>query len=117
MILVLETFFCNTRFYYLLPSIFFWWGEQLTSLYFGGVFLFKRIAVIENEFGDGLSVESLIARDGVEDADNNNNNSLQDLIELPNGCVCCTVKDTLVETLEILIKKRNDLDYILIEAR
>ena len=70
--------------------------------------------MIENEFGDGLSVESLIARDGVED---NNNNSLQDLIELPNGCVCCTVKDTLVETLEILIKKRNDLDYILIEAR
>ena len=70
----------------------------------------KRIAVIENEFGDGLAVESLIARDGVS------NNSLQDLIELPNGCICCTVKDSLVATLETLLEKRSDLDYILIEA-
>jgi G3E family GTPase len=69
----------------------------------------KRIAVIENEFGEGLAVESMIARDGV-------NNSLQDLIELPNGCICCTVKDSLVETLENLITKKSDLDYIIIEA-
>ncbi len=71
----------------------------------------KRIAVIENEFGEGLAIESLIARDGLEDS-----NTLQDLIELPNGCVCCTVKDSLVETLELLLDKRQDLDYILIEA-
>lgn len=71
----------------------------------------KRIAVIENEFGggnDGLSVESIIARDGAQ--------SLTDLIELPNGCVCCTVKDNLVKTLENLLDKRQDLDYILIES-
>jgi G3E family GTPase len=72
----------------------------------------KRIAVIENEFGDGLSVESLIARDGLDPS----SNSLQDLIELPNGCICCTVKDNLVTSLESLIAKRQDLDYILIEA-
>ena len=72
----------------------------------------KRIAVIENEFGDGLSVESLIARDGLDPS----SNSLQDLIELPNGCICCTVKDNLVMSLESLITKRQDLDYILIEA-
>lgn len=72
----------------------------------------KRIAVIENEFGDGLDVESLIARDGMDDK----SNSLQDLIELPNGCICCTVKDSLVSTLENLLTKRQDLDYILIEA-
>jgi G3E family GTPase len=71
----------------------------------------KRIAVIENEYGEGLAVESLIARDGLSD-----NNNLQDLIELPNGCICCTVKDTLVSTLENLVEKRADLDYILIEA-
>jgi G3E family GTPase len=70
----------------------------------------KRIAVIENEFGEGLSIESLIATDGV------NNSSLEEFIELPNGCVCCTVKDSLVETLENLVEKRPDLDYILIEA-
>lgn len=71
----------------------------------------KRIAVIENEFGggnDGISVESIIARDGVQ--------SLTDLIELPNGCVCCTVKDDLIKTLEALLDKRQDLDYILIES-
>lgn len=71
----------------------------------------KRIAVIENEYGEGLAVESLIARDGVGE-----NSSLQDLIELPNGCICCTVKDDLVTTLENLLEKRKDLDYILIEA-
>ena len=71
----------------------------------------KRIAVIENEYGDGLQVESMIARDGV------GNDNLQDLIELPNGCICCTVKDSLVSTLENLLDKRQDLDYILIEAR
>ena len=77
----------------------------------------KRIAVIENEFGEGLSVESLIARDGVNDNNGEKGgNSLQDLIELPNGCICCTVKDSLVQTLEALIDKRHDLDYILIEA-
>ncbi|VEU42299.1 unnamed protein product [Pseudo-nitzschia multistriata] len=72
----------------------------------------RRIAVIENEFGEGLAIESLIARDGIDPG----SGSLQDLIELPNGCVCCTVKDSLVETLENLIAKRSDLDYILIEA-
>ena len=72
----------------------------------------KRIAVIENEFGEGLSVESIIARDGIDP----NANSLQEFIELPNGCICCTVKDSLVETLENLVGKKKDLDYILIEA-
>mmetsp|Transcript_19583 Transcript_19583/g.54621 ORF Transcript_19583/g.54621 Transcript_19583/m.54621 type:complete len:538 (-) Transcript_19583:181-1794(-) len=72
----------------------------------------KRIAVIENEFGEGLAIESLIARDGIDPG----SGSLQELIELPNGCVCCTVKDSLVETLENLVAKRSDLDYILIEA-
>ena len=85
----------------------------------------KRIAVIENEFGEGLAIESLIARDGINDNhdnnndENNNNNkssSLMDLIELPNGCLCCTVKDSLVVTLESLLMKRRDLDYILIEC-
>jgi hypothetical protein len=72
----------------------------------------KRIAVIENEFGDGLNIESMIAKDGLDP----NQSNLTDLVELPNGCVCCTVKDSLVATLEALITKRKDLDYILIEA-
>mmetsp|Transcript_17003 Transcript_17003/g.27822 ORF Transcript_17003/g.27822 Transcript_17003/m.27822 type:complete len:500 (+) Transcript_17003:103-1602(+) len=89
----------------------------------------KRIAVIENEFGGGesdtnlaerlglqvndastLSVETMIAKDGTDGS------SLADFIELPNGCVCCTVKDSLIETLESLLAKRTDLDYIIIEC-
>lgn len=93
----------------------------------------KRIAVIENEFGEGLKIESLIARDGTVrgsttapgnhdpdhpgNDDNNERSALIDLIELPNGCVCCTVKDSLVATLEqLVLTRRRDLDYILIEC-
>jgi G3E family GTPase len=90
----------------------------------------KKIAVIENEFSgtssvttddvsqftgsqaerEGLSIETLIARNGVDDS------NLTDLIELPNGCICCTVKDNLVEALETLVNKKRDLDYIIIEC-
>jgi len=85
--------------------------------------------VIENEYGGGendkqlaerlgltvndistLSVETMIAKDGTDGT------NLADFIELPNGCVCCTVKDSLVETLENLLSKRTDLDYVIIEA-
>jgi G3E family GTPase len=91
----------------------------------------KKIAVIENEFSgvsaasssdisklkngsqaekEGLSIETLIARDGT------NSSNLIDLIELPNGCICCTVKDSLVATLETLLDKKRELDYIIIEC-
>lgn len=90
----------------------------------------KKIAVIENEFSgassvttddlsqftgskaerEGLSIETLIARNGTDDS------NLTDLIELPNGCICCTVKDNLVEALETLVNKKRDLDYIIIEC-
>ena len=85
----------------------------------------KRIAVIENEFAgltsdqdesverESLSVETLI----VQDIDSGSKSKITDLIELPNGCICCTVKDNLVEALETLLEKKGaDIDYILIEA-
>jgi hypothetical protein len=46
----------------------------------------RRIAVIENEFGQGLGIETAIARDGTDGSD------LQEFIELANGCICCSVK-------------------------
>jgi len=70
----------------------------------------KRIAVIENEFGEGLGIESMIAKSGV-DGDN-----ISDFFELSNGCICCTVKDDLVTTLEQLIIHKDRFDYILIET-
>lgn len=41
----------------------------------------RRIAVIENEFSDGLGIESMIAKSGV-DGDN-----ISNFFEMPNGCV------------------------------
>ena len=63
---------------------------------------------------EGLNIETLIARDG-SSTNYDNGNNLIDLVELPNGCVCCTIKDTLVETLDSLLEKKKELEYIIIE--
>lgn len=70
----------------------------------------KRIAVIENEFGEEIGVESLVAKDGVS------GDVMDDFYELNNGCVCCTVRDDLVNTLERLLERRNRFDYIIVET-
>ena len=70
----------------------------------------KRIAVIENEFGDEIGVESLIAKDGA------NGEWFDEFFSLGNGCICCSVKDDLVNTLERLLERKDKFDYILIET-
>ena len=70
----------------------------------------KRIAVIENEFGEEIGVESLIAKNGA------NGEAFDEFYELNNGCICCAVKDDLVTTLELLMKKRQLFDFIFIET-
>ena len=63
-----------------------------------------KIAVIINEFGE-ISVDGqLVLTDDQED-----------LVEFNNGCLCCTVRGDLVDTLAKL-KDRADLDAILIET-
>jgi len=64
----------------------------------------KRIAVIENEFG-----EVSIDHDLVIGAD-------EDIFEMSNGCVCCSIKGDLIKTLNRLLERRDKIDYILIEA-
>lgn len=46
----------------------------------------RRIAVIENEFGEGLGIEGAIAKDGTDGS------NLEEFFELANGCICCSVK-------------------------
>ncbi len=70
----------------------------------------RRIAVIENEFSMGLGIEGAIAKSGVT------GESLEGFFELNNGCICCTVKDSLVSTLEQLVTHIDRFDYILIET-
>ena len=64
----------------------------------------RNIAVIVNEFGE-ISIDGqLIIRDGQEE-----------LVEFNNGCLCCTVRGDLIDTLEKL-QQRSELDAILIET-
>jgi G3E family GTPase len=70
----------------------------------------KRIAVIENEFGDEIGVESLIAKNGAD------GEWFEEFFELGNGCICCSVKDDLIVTLERLLERRDRFDYIIVET-
>ena len=74
-----------------------------------------RIAVIENEFGNEIGIERLLANTSLTDSAIINQKDL--FIELSNGCVCCSVKDTLVATLETLLERsKNRFDHIVIET-
>ena len=64
----------------------------------------KRIAVIENEFGEvGVDHQLVI---GAE----------EEIFETSNGCICCTVRGDLIRVLGQLLKRRERFDYILIET-
>ena len=75
----------------------------------------KRIAIIENEFSEGLGIESMIIKNGLSKTQNQDSNLLS-FFELNNGCICCTVKDSLLITLEQLILHKSKFDSILIEC-
>lgn len=45
-----------------------------------------------------------------------NGSNLNNFFELNNGCICCTVKDNLLTTLEQLVLHSEKFDYILIET-
>jgi G3E family GTPase len=64
----------------------------------------QKIAVIVNEFGE-IGIDGQLI---VSDRD-------EQLVEFNNGCLCCTVREDLVRTLENLTQ-RTDLDAILIET-
>ncbi len=61
----------------------------------------KRIAVIENEFGEiGVDQDLVINAD-------------EEIFEMNNGCICCTVRGDLIRILGNLMKRRDKFDYIL----
>ncbi|NXD17221.1 CBWD1 protein, partial [Nothocercus nigrocapillus] len=69
----------------------------------------KRIAVILNEFGEGIALEkSLAISQGGE--------LYEEWLELRNGCLCCSVKDNGVKAIENLMQKKGKFDYILLET-
>ena len=64
----------------------------------------KRIAVIENEFGEVGVDQELVIR------------SEEEIFEMNNGCICCTVRGDLIRILGNLMKRRDKFDYILVET-
>ncbi len=64
----------------------------------------KKIAVIENEFGEiGVDQDLVI-------------NAEEEIFEMNNGCICCTVRGDLIRILGNLMKRRDKFDHILIET-
>jgi cobalamin biosynthesis protein CobW len=70
----------------------------------------RRIAAVINEFGDlGVDRELLLGC-GVSGCSEDN------LIELPNGCICCTVADAFLPTMQRLLERDVPPDHIVIET-
>ncbi|MBA2126745.1 cobalamin biosynthesis protein CobW [Hyphomicrobium methylovorum] len=70
----------------------------------------RRLALIVNEFGD-VGVDGTILRScGIENCPEEN------IVELTNGCLCCTVADDFVPTLEALLSRSPAPDHIIVET-
>ncbi|MGI9501264.1 MAG: cobalamin biosynthesis protein CobW [Geminicoccaceae bacterium] len=70
----------------------------------------RRIALIVNEFGDiGVDRELLLGCGDAACSD-------EDIVELANGCICCTVADDFVPTMQALLARDPLPDHIVIET-
>ena len=64
----------------------------------------RRVAVIVNEFGEvGIDHHLLISSD-------------QEIVEMSNGCICCTVRGDLLRSLFQLLEHRDKFDTLMIET-
>jgi cobalamin biosynthesis protein CobW len=70
----------------------------------------KKLAVLVNEFGsEGVDGDILKS---CADA----NCPAENIVELANGCICCTVADDFIPAMELLLSRRVKPDHILIET-
>ncbi|TIR86601.1 MAG: cobalamin biosynthesis protein CobW, partial [Mesorhizobium sp.] len=70
----------------------------------------KRLAIIVNEFGDvGIDGE-ILKGCGIDTCPEEN------IVELANGCICCTVADDFVPALDQILSRTPKVDHILIET-
>ena len=64
----------------------------------------KKIAVLVNEFGDiNIDSELLMSID-------------EDMVELSNGCICCTINEDLVEATYRILERDDKVDHLVIET-
>ena len=71
----------------------------------------KKFGIIINEFGD-VGIDGDLLR-GCSDCSSDNE---QCLLELNNGCLCCTVQEDFIPSIKLLLKSNADLEFILIET-
>lgn len=63
-----------------------------------------KVAVLVNEFGDiNIDSQLLISVD-------------EDMLELTNGCICCTINESLVEAVFNVLERSNRIDYLVVET-
>ncbi len=63
-----------------------------------------RVGVLVNDFG-AINIDAELIQ-GVE----------ENMISLSNGCICCEIRDDLVLSLEQLLTREKDVDYVIVEA-
>ncbi|MBD2197278.1 MULTISPECIES: CobW family GTP-binding protein [Calothrix] len=63
-----------------------------------------KVAVLVNEFGDiNIDSQLLVSMD-------------EDMVELSNGCICCTINDGLVDAVYRVLEREERIDYLVIET-
>ncbi|AFY47140.1 putative GTPase, G3E family [Nostoc sp. PCC 7524] len=63
-----------------------------------------KVAVLVNEFGDiNIDSQLLVSLD-------------EDMVELSNGCICCTINDGLVDAVYRVLEREDRIDYMVIET-
>jgi G3E family GTPase len=63
-----------------------------------------KVAVLVNEFGDiNIDSQLLVTMD-------------EDMVELSNGCICCTINESLVESVYSILERSDRVDYMVIET-
>ena len=70
----------------------------------------KRLALIVNEFGDIGMDGDMLQECGADSC------SAEDIIELANGCICCTVADDFLPSIQQLLQQEPRPDHIIIET-
>ncbi|TNE38757.1 MAG: cobalamin biosynthesis protein CobW [Alphaproteobacteria bacterium] len=70
----------------------------------------RKLALIINEFGD-LGVDGELLK-----GCGNENCTEEDIVELANGCICCTVADDFLPTIQKLLDREDKPDHIIVET-
>lgn len=67
----------------------------------------RRLAIIVNEFG-AMGIDGELIRSCCENE--------EDIVELTNGCLCCTVQEEFLPTMLQLMERKENIDHIIIET-